>query len=651
MQHDRDRTQIKTGDFEYSHGRHIFQDAIRGFVAGTRGWLEGRKLQRDARTDREKRIADEAYRQRTLDMQERKANMDDAFQNRQLTAQTDIQTVLADVQSRLAGVEEGKLIETERAGKAGEEIQREQLRNARELSDEQLNLEYERIYSAEGMQDKALDSRRKEITHEWEQRKLVTQMGLDADREKWTAQQTHDFNILDKQIQANKQIVQDQLDSAEKLAEIAARNALDVVGAQTEGEISVEGAKNQQELDMLQSKYLLGQMGVQVGTVPEDLRTAYFQMMTQLGKQISYKIAAVQRGAYGRGMTAYIGAREKNNNVSDVALINAFQQMVDPGVSVREGEVRFIQTTGSYGDRIAVWQQKVLRGGVLSNNQRDQIADMMRAIWNTSTDTWNNHGEKQFIESGIKAIGLEPYLKIPEFHRQESSLEDIRKERNPFLGWPVQGATSPTASGGTTPAGEQPSGQTQESPDTQEMIGGVYTKESLQPLVKDAVKYLKEGKSFYDIMTKIQEDVFSKESDLTPEQLKEIMDYLQETITNAQAAAIATGGFMEEAPPALPGDPEAVNSFQSAVDPSRLTVADVEDTEQYRQLRVRFLPDNFRDMTTAEWEAQAQALIAEMTQEGVPEDVAKAFVDKIRATFKSERPTANAPSFMEGEEQ
>ena len=76
MQHDRDRTQIKTGD-EYSHGRHIFQDAIRGFVAGTRGWLEGRKLQRDARTDREKRIADEAFRQRTLDLTEQRNKLEE----------------------------------------------------------------------------------------------------------------------------------------------------------------------------------------------------------------------------------------------------------------------------------------------------------------------------------------------------------------------------------------------------------------------------------------------------------------------------------------------------------------------------------------------------------------------------------------------
>ena len=639
MQHDRDRTQIRTGDFEYSHGRHIFQDAMRGFVAGTRGWLEGRKLQRDARTDREKRIADEAYRQRTLDMQERKVTLDDAFQNKQLTATTDIQTTLADVQVRLASVEEGKAKEAADARRAQDELQRLQITNARELGDEQLKLEYDRLYSDEAMKDKALDARRKEVAHEWEQRKIITQMGLDADREKWTAQQTHDFDILDKQIQANRDIVQAQLDSANKLAEIAARNALDVVGAQTEGEMSVEGLKNQQELDMLQSKYLLAQMGVQVGNVPEDLRTAYFQMMTQLGKQVGYKIASVQRGAFGRGITAYIGAREKNNNVSDVALINAFQQMVDPGVSVREGEVRFIQSTGSYGDKVAVWQQKVLRGGVLSNKQRDEIADMMRAIWNTTTDTWNKHAEKKFIEAGIKAIGLEPYFKIPEFHRQESSLEQIRTSRNPFFGWPVQGATTPTASGGTTPAGttpagEQPSGQTQDSPDTQEMIGGVYTKESLQPTVTQAVKYLKEGKNFYDIMTKIQEDVFSGESDLTPEQLKEVMDYLQEAITNAQAASIATGGFMEEAPPALPGDPDALDSFQSAVDPSRLTVEDVENAEHYRHLRGRFLPDNFRDMTAPEFEAQAQALVAQMTQEGVPEDVAKAFVDKIRATFK-----------------
>ena len=85
----------------YSHGKHIASDAIRGFVVGMRGWLEGRKMKREAATAKEQRIADEAFRTRTLDLQERQFNMTDAFNRERLTADTDYKSEVVDLQKQL----------------------------------------------------------------------------------------------------------------------------------------------------------------------------------------------------------------------------------------------------------------------------------------------------------------------------------------------------------------------------------------------------------------------------------------------------------------------------------------------------------------------------------------------------------------------
>lgn len=71
--------EINTDGMEYSHGRHILSDAIRGFVVGVRGALEGRKLKREVRDDRERRIAAESYRQRLLDFKDRELKLQEAL--------------------------------------------------------------------------------------------------------------------------------------------------------------------------------------------------------------------------------------------------------------------------------------------------------------------------------------------------------------------------------------------------------------------------------------------------------------------------------------------------------------------------------------------------------------------------------------------
>lgn len=58
--------------FEYSHDRHIASDALRGLAVGIRGVLEAKRMAREAKSGREKRIADHYVRLKKLDLQERR---------------------------------------------------------------------------------------------------------------------------------------------------------------------------------------------------------------------------------------------------------------------------------------------------------------------------------------------------------------------------------------------------------------------------------------------------------------------------------------------------------------------------------------------------------------------------------------------------
>lgn len=57
---------------QYSHGRHVASDALRGLAVGIRGVLEAKRMAREAKSGRERRIADHYVRLKRLDLQERR---------------------------------------------------------------------------------------------------------------------------------------------------------------------------------------------------------------------------------------------------------------------------------------------------------------------------------------------------------------------------------------------------------------------------------------------------------------------------------------------------------------------------------------------------------------------------------------------------
>ena len=66
-----DRHEINTDNIREAGQPNMIKDLLRGLIADTRGMFEGRRMRREARTAKEKGIADEAYRQRMAAAQEK----------------------------------------------------------------------------------------------------------------------------------------------------------------------------------------------------------------------------------------------------------------------------------------------------------------------------------------------------------------------------------------------------------------------------------------------------------------------------------------------------------------------------------------------------------------------------------------------------
>ena len=62
---------------------NLREAALRGLAVGVRGVLEGKRMQREARTPRERRIADAFYRTKALALEEKEADFEEAFNQEQ----------------------------------------------------------------------------------------------------------------------------------------------------------------------------------------------------------------------------------------------------------------------------------------------------------------------------------------------------------------------------------------------------------------------------------------------------------------------------------------------------------------------------------------------------------------------------------------
>ena len=112
---------------------------------------------------------------------------------------------------------------------------------------------------------------------------------------------------------------------------------------------------------------------------------------------------------------------DENNGFGDIAAINAFQRMVDPGVAVREGDVALLQTAIPRLKRLGLTVTNLVQGDRLTQEARDEIKKLANALAKTRI----NLGKQSILDlrKTAKLNKLDPDLVIREFSIAPSKSE------------------------------------------------------------------------------------------------------------------------------------------------------------------------------------------------------------------------------------
>lgn len=93
-----------------------------------------------------------------------------------------------------------------------------------------------------------------------------------------------------------------------------------------------------------------------------------------------------KRDAYGALQSAYSG-KDEPGNAADIAAINSLQRMIDPGVSVREGDVSLLQNLAGVPDALVTAANRVVKGGSrFTPEERRQIVSLANQLMTAANE-------------------------------------------------------------------------------------------------------------------------------------------------------------------------------------------------------------------------------------------------------------------------
>lgn len=133
---------------------------------------------------------------------------------------------------------------------------------------------------------------------------------------------------------------------------------------------------------------------------------------------------------------AIFKALSQENGFADIAAINAFQRLVDPGVAVREGDVALIQSALAFRDKYSpeYLASQFTKGAKLPKEDREKMRILTKELTRMALEKANK-GPIQKYRTLTKKTGIDPDLLVMPFDiespaDQKSEKQDLINKMN-----------------------------------------------------------------------------------------------------------------------------------------------------------------------------------------------------------------------------
>ncbi len=126
---------------------------------------------------------------------------------------------------------------------------------------------------------------------------------------------------------------------------------------------------------------------------------------------------------------AIFKALSQENGFADIAAINAFQRLVDPGVAVREGDVALIQSALAFRDKYSpeYLASQFTKGAKLPKEDREKMRVLTKELTRMALEKANK-GPIQKYRTLTKKTGIDPDLLVMPFDIESPSDQKSEKQ-------------------------------------------------------------------------------------------------------------------------------------------------------------------------------------------------------------------------------
>lgn len=186
----------------------------------------------------------------------------------------------------------------------------------------------------------------------------------------------------------------------------------------------------------LQREYLKGKNEGPEGVYTKQQQASVNQLYDRFNRNDYVKKAQSAQSS----VDIILQGLSQNNSTGDIAAINQFQSgLIDPGATVREGDVVLIRNAAPVLARVQNYLPQLLKGGVLPPQMRDEMKKISTQIYNMRAKNAMEIPVKQFKNNAQNA-GIQ--------------FEDIGQEFNQLA--PDGSVISPVATSGINPNAPSP---------------------------------------------------------------------------------------------------------------------------------------------------------------------------------------------------